>query len=152
MPDLSVIEDFLAQRDLAFVGASRNPKDFGNDVYRALRDAGHVLHPVHWAATEIEGDACVASLADLPTPVGGVVVMVAAEDAAAVVADAVAAGIPRVWLHRGVGPGAVSDEAVELCRANGVAVVDGACPLMFLAPVKGVHRLHRAFARHRFVA
>jgi predicted CoA-binding protein len=72
--------------------------------------------------------------------------MVPAEGAAAVVGQAVERGIPRVWLHRGVGRGSVSEEAVRVCRDNGIAVVDGACPLMFDEPVRGVHRIHRLMA------
>jgi len=152
MPGRATIEDFLAQRELAFVGVSRDPKAFGNVVYRAMRDAGHRLHPVHPTAEVLEGDACVPSLADVPRTVGGVVVLVPADAAVDVVRDALDAGVPRVWLHRGAGPGAVSDEAVRLCAARGVPVVDGACPLMFLDPVRGVHRLHRALSRRRFAA
>ena len=78
--------------------------------------------------------------------------MVPADAAAGVVREAIDRGITRVWLHRGGGQGAVSDEAVALCREHGVAVVDGACPLMFEAPVRGIHWVHRAFARKRFAA
>jgi predicted CoA-binding protein len=81
--------------------------------------------------------------------------MVAADRSAEVVRDAIARGIPRVWLYRGFGPGAVSDEAVELCRTNGVEVVDGACPLMFEGgngKVGGIHRLHHFLAKRHFAA
>ena len=152
MASLTTIDDFLAQRDLAFVGVSRDTKAFANSVYRALRGAGHAMHPVHPTATEVEGDAAVARLTHLPKAVGGVVVMVRPDDAAGVVREAIAAGIPRIWLHRGAGKGADTPEAVELCHAHGIPVVDGACPMMFLQPVKGVHRLHRAFARRRIAA
>ncbi len=57
-----------------------------------------------------------------------------------------------VWLHRGVGTGAVSERAVELCREAGVAVVDGACPLMFAEPVGAFHKLHRMISRRRIAA
>ena len=148
MTSRAAVEDLLDQRDLAFVGASRNPKAFANAVYRAFVDAGHVLHPVHPVADEIEGDACVRSLAELRGQVGGVVVLLPPDAVLGVVREAIVAGIPRVWLHRA----AATDDAVRLCRTHGVTVVDGACPLMFLEPVRGVHRLHRALVRHGFVA
>lgn len=151
MPSRTIIDRFLAQPHIAVVGVSREPKDFSRAVYRHLRDGGRTLYPVNPAAAgeSIEGDTCVASLRDITGPVDGVLVMVPAGRADAVVADAVEAGIPRVWLHRGAGRGAVSPEAVERCRAAGVEVVDGACPFMFGPPVKGVHRLHRFFAARR---
>jgi predicted CoA-binding protein len=154
MPTRSTIEDFLAQRHLAFVGVSRDPKQFANTVYRRLRSGGRTLYPVNTAAAgaPIEGDGSYPRLADVPDPVEGVVVMVPASAAAAVVRHAIGRGVPRVWLHRGGGPGSVSDEAVQLCRDAGVAVVDGACRLMFDKPVRGVHWLHRAFAGRRIAA
>ena len=54
-----------------------------------------------------------------------------------------------MWLFKGIGgPGALSDEVVRLCEDNGIDVVAGACPLMFLEPVGWFHRLHRSARRH----
>lgn len=152
MPDRAVIDDFLAQRNLAFVGVSRDPKQFANAVYRHLREGGRTLYPVNPKADSVEDDRCYHSLADVPSPVDGVVVMVPPSAAAGVVRDALARGVPRVWLHRGVGKGTNTDEAVALCREAGVPVVDGACPLMFDEPVGGLHRMHHFLVRRRFAA
>jgi uncharacterized protein len=154
MPSRTVIDRFLAQRHVAFVGVSRDSSQFANAVYRQLRDGGRTLYPVnnHPEVTTIEGDRAYVSLAEVPDPIDGVFVMVPAKDAAGVVRDAVARGIPRVWLHRGIGPSSVSAEAVSLCRTNGVEVVDGACPLMFDEQSALVHRLHRRLAVHHFAA
>ena len=152
MPSRDVIDRFLAQRHLAFVGVSREPKAFANAVYRRLRDDGRVLYPVNPAADQLEGDRCYPRLADVPDPVDGVVVMVQPHSVLEVVQDAIARGIPRVWLHKGLGSPPVPAAAVDLCREHGVEVVDGACPLMFTEPVRGIHRLHRGLTRRRFAA
>jgi predicted CoA-binding protein len=154
MPDRSTIQDFLAQRHIAFVGVSRNTRDFANSVYRRLRQDGRVLYPVNSSANgaPIEGDTSYTSLAFVPDPVDGVIVMVPADQAADVVRLAIARGVPRVWLHRGVGRGSVSEEAVTLCREAGATVVDGACPLMFEEPVRGVHWAHGVIAHRKFAA
>lgn len=154
MPSRDVIDRFLSQRNVAFVGASRDSRQFANAVYRHLRDGGRTLYPVNRnaGAATIEGDAAYARLADVPDPVDGVFVMVPARDAAGVVREAVERGIPRVWLHRGIGPSSVSPEAVQACAENGVEVVDGACPLMFGDHVGFMHRVHRGFAGRRLVA
>ncbi len=153
MPSRSVIQEFLDQRHVAVVGVSRDTKQFANAVYRHLRAGGRTLYPVNAAAPdELEGDRAYQRLADVPDPVDGVVVMVPASTAADVVREAIARGVPRVWLHRGAGSGAVSDEAVELCRQHAVAVVDGACPMMFAEPVGAVHRVHRFFLRRKLAA
>lgn len=152
MPSRAVIDDFLGQQHLAFVGASRDTKEFANSVYRRLREGGRTMYPVHREVSEVEGDAAFARLADVPDPVDGVVIMVPEADAADVAREAVARGIPRVWLHRGAGQGPVPEEAVAVCREASVPVVDGACPLMFEGHVTGVHRLHRYLVRRRIAA
>lgn len=154
MPERKIIDDFLSQRHLAFVGVSRDSKQFANTVYRRLRKDGRTMYPVNAAASgqPLEGDQSYERLADVPDPVDGVVVMVPADTAADVVHQAAERGIPRVWLHRGAGEGSVSAEAVRVCRDSGIAVVDGACPLMFAEPVTGVHRFHRFFVGRRIAA
>lgn len=137
------IDDFLAQRRLAFVGVSHDPREFSASVYRAMRDRGYDLVPVNPRATEVEGDPCVASVADIDVPVGGALIMVPAAQSAAVVDECIAAGISRIWLHQGAGPSSVSDEAVRTCREQGVDLVDGACPMMFLEDAAWIHRAHR---------
>ena len=143
MPSRAAIDDFLAQDHLAFVGVSHDPKEFSASVYRELRDRGYELHPVNPHAAEIEGDACVDSVAELPDGIDGAIVMVPADASADVVQACIDRGIPRVWLHKGAGPSSVSDEAVALCREHGIEVVDGACPMMFAEPVGWFHRVHR---------
>ncbi len=59
-----------------------------------------------------------------------------------VVRDCAEAGIRRVWMHRGEGIGAVSRAAVEFCQKNGISVIDGQCPLMFLPQAVFFHRAH----------
>ena len=154
MPDQKTIEDFLSQRYFAFVGVSRDRKQFANAVYRTLRENGRNFYPVNEAADglPLEGDQSYRTLGEVPDPVDGVLVMIPANQAADIVRDAIRRGIPRVWLYRGAGQGSVSEEAVSLCRDAGVAVVDGACPLMYEEPVLGVHRLHRWLLRQRIAA
>jgi hypothetical protein len=151
MPTHRVIEDFLEQRHIAFVGVSRDPKQFANSVYRHMREGGRTMYPINRPADGdvIEGDPSYRTLAEVPDPVDGVVVMVPASQAAQTVKLALERGIKRIWLHKGVGKGSNSPEAVELCEKAGVEVVDGACPLMFDEPVHGIHHLHRALAGDR---
>ena len=146
MASLAVIDDFLKQKRLAVVGVSRNPKEFSNGVFRKLKASGYEVLPVNRNASEVEGEPCYASVRDLPGPVDGVLVMVPATQSAAVVQDCQAAGVKRVWLHRGGGQGAVSPEAVALARQAGMALVDGACPYMFLDKA-WFHRIHHFFTR-----
>lgn len=148
MLDRHAIDDFLAQERIALVGASADPKQFGNTIYRELRTHGYDVAAVNPKVAEVEGDPCYPDLASVPGELGGVLIMVR-HGVADVVRAAVDRGVRRIWLFRGAGPGAVSPEALAACEAAGVEVVAGACPLMFLEPVRGVHRLHRGIRRLR---
>jgi uncharacterized protein len=146
--DTSTVEEFLAHRRLAVVGVSDQRGSFARTVYQQLRDHGYEVAAVHPSAVTVADDPCYPDLASVPGELDGVIVMVNPGVAADVVRDAAALGIPRVWLFKGLGgPGAVSDEAVELCQQHGIAVVPGACPMMFLEPVGWFHRLHRGMRR-----
>ncbi len=148
MISTEVVTSFLAGRRLAVVGASDERANFGRTVYRELKEHGYDVVPVHPTAASVAGDPCFAELAAVPGPLDGVVVMVGGPRALGVVRACADLEIPRVWLFKGLGgPGAVSDEAVSLCREHGIEVVAGACPLMFLEPVGWFHRAHRG-ARH----
>ncbi len=147
MPSQAVILEFLDQKRLAFVGASHDPKAFSATVYRALRERSYELFPVNPPAETVEGDRCYASIDELPDGIDGALVMVPAAASASVVEACVAKGIPRVWLHQGIGPSSVSAEAVALCHEHGIEVVDGACPMMFAEPVGWFHRAHRGERR-----
>ncbi len=142
MSEMEQIEDFLAQERIAFVGLSANDKDFSHAVYKEMRERGYELVPVHPTATELEGQAAYPTVGDIPGPVDGALLMVPASASAEIVQQCAAAGIGRVWLHKGAGPGAVSEEAIATARAHGLSLVSGQCPLMFLEDASWVHRLH----------
>ena len=133
-------EEFLAQKRIAVAGVSRDPKQPANLIYRRLRDTGHDVFAVNPHATEVEGDPCYATVTDIPDAVDAVVVVTPADASAAVVEDCAAAGVPRVWLHRGMGPGSLSEEAVDACHEHGIAVIPGGCPNMFGATSDPGHR------------
>ncbi|MEQ8717886.1 MAG: CoA-binding protein [Acidimicrobiales bacterium] len=152
MASRTSIDAFLTARRIAVVGVSREPRSFTNSVYRHLRAGDRDVVPVNPFASTLEGDRCAASVIDIEDPLDGVLVMVDALEAPDVVRDCITRGVPRVWLHRGAGQGAVSAEAVEMCRSAGIDVVDGACPMMFAEPVGVIHRLHRLVSGRRVAA
>ena len=70
------IEKFLALRNLAIVGASRNRGKYGNIVYRDLRAKGYRVFAVNPKSKEIEGDPCYPDLQSIPEKIEGVVIIV----------------------------------------------------------------------------
>ena len=139
--------EFLDQRRIAVAGVSRDARQPANLIYRRLRDAGHEVFAVNPNASEVEGDPCWPSVRDVPVALDGVVIVTPAAASVAVVEDCAAAGVPRVWLHRGLGPGSMSDEAVEAARSHGMTVIPGGCPNMFGACSDPGHRCIRVALR-----
>jgi len=139
MTTREAINDFLGQRTLAVVGASRDPKKFGNVVFREMQSKGYEVYPVNRSGESINGVESYQDLRALPTPVDGVILVIPPTESARVVREAADLGIRRVWMQQG----AESEEAIQFCETEGVSAVHGECIMMFAEPVKSVHRFHR---------
>lgn len=149
MVNVREAEEFLAGHRIAVIGASDDRANFGRTVVRELRSHGYDAVAVNPTASTVDGEPCYPELGAVPGDVDGAIVMVNRSRSAGVVQECIDRGIRHVWLFKGLGgPGAVSDEAVERSREHGVALVAGACPLMFLEPLAWPHRLHRFVRRH----
>ena len=148
MIDPVAAREFLSHKRIVVAGASNEPKNFGGTIYKELKGRGYEVVAVNPKAGTVDGDPCYADLASVPGDVEGVIVMVPKDRSAEVVRACTARGVERVWLFQGIGgPGSVSDEAVQVCRENGITVVAGACPMMFLEPAGWFHRAHRTVRR-----
>src|SRR5215207_383922 len=123
--DPHVAMEFLALRRLALVGASDDPKSITLPIADALRSRGTHVVPVNPAHATVGGETCYETVADVPEPVDGAIVVTNHEQAAGAVRSCIAAGVPRIWLFHGIGRGSVTDDAIELCRTSGVTVVEG---------------------------
>ena len=138
--------DFMANRRIAVTGVSRHPEGHGsNVVYKRLRERGYQVFAVNPNADVVEGDRCYRDLRSIPGGVGAVVIGTSPTAATATMRECVDLGIKHVWMHRSVGGGSVSPEAVEYGRAHGVEVIPGGCPLMFDPVGDGGHRLMKLF-------
>jgi predicted CoA-binding protein len=139
--------EFLSQSRIALVGVSRDPRDLSRSLFRELRGRGYDVVPVHPVLESVDQVPCARRLQDVRPPVGGALLMTPPAATDQVVRDCAEAGVSRVWMHRGAGRGAVSPAAVAYCHEHGIAVVEGACPFMFLPGAGFVHRTHGFFAR-----
>jgi predicted CoA-binding protein len=144
---MAEVRDFLALRRIAFVGVSRDPKDFSRMLFREMCDRGYDMVPVNPAAGELEARKCFARVQEIEPPAEGALILTPPRDTERVVRDCAEAGIPRVWMHRGGGQGSVSREAVDFCRKQGIHLVEGYCPFMFLSHTPFFHRVHGFFLK-----
>jgi predicted CoA-binding protein len=141
------IDDFLRQRRLALVGVSRREKSFTRILFREFLRRGYDAVPVNPASEAIEGRQCFHRVQDISPPVDGALILTAARRTDSVALDCAAAGVPRVWMFRAVGRGAVSKAAVSYCKSKGIRVIPGFCPYMFWKDASFFHRLHGFFVK-----
>lgn len=142
MTSIDRVRDFLAQKRFAVVGVSQDPRDFSRALFREFSKRGYETVPVNPKAREIEGQPCFARVQDITPSVDGVVLMTPASATGGIVRDCREAGVKRVWMYRAAGPGAVDADAVRFCEENGISVIPGECPFMFLPGAAWFHRLH----------
>lgn len=133
------IAEFLRGRGFAIAGVSRQ-SGVGNVILRKLRSAGYEVVAVNPNATELEGAPCYPDLSAVPGALDGVIFASHPRFATDSVRQCAERGVPRIWFHRSIGEGSVSQEALRECRARGVEAIVGGCPLMYCEPVDLFHR------------
>lgn len=123
-PSEAEIAERLAQtRRIAVVGLSPKEGRPSHGVGAALKRLGFELTAVRPGTDEVLGVPAVPSLRELPGPVDMAVVFRRPEHVAEVVDDAIAAGVPAIWLQDGV----VDAESAERARQAGLFVVMDRC-------------------------
>ncbi len=135
----NAIAAFLASRSFAVVGVSADRRKFGHSLFREMRKQGLSVLPVHRSLDRVEGEKCYHSVTDIPGNVEAIVTAVPPEETERVLRECSGAGIRRVWMIKG----SHSDRTVGLAQELGLEVVHGECPMMYLEPVRSVHRFHR---------
>lgn len=149
-----LVKDFLNQKRIAVVGVSDKRETGCNSAYLKFRAAGYEVSAVNPRITVFEGDPCYPDLVSIPVKPEAVFILARPAVTEEIVRQCVALGIKHVWMHcmLGVKPGlvesmsSVSQSAVEMCRANGIAVIPGSCPNQFLKADAG-HVMMRGVAR-----
>ncbi len=124
------------------IGVSRDPADFSRLLMNEFIAHGFDVVPVNPLSAEVDGRVCFQRVADIAPPVEGALVMTPASQSAQVVRDCAEAGVGNVWLYRGAGKGAFSEEALKAGEAAGIEMVAGECPFMFLPGSRFPHNVH----------
>lgn len=146
----TLVQDFLAQKKIAVVGVSDKRETGCNLAYRKFKAAGYTVFAVNPHMPTFEGAPCYPDLKAIPDMPDGVFILANPTVTEQLVQQCVELGIKRVWMHclMGTKPGAganstsVSQNAVRVCRENGITVIPGSCPNQYLQPDFG-HRLMR---------
>jgi predicted CoA-binding protein len=122
-----LIKVFLNKKNVfAVVGASRDPRKYGYQVYKNLKNARYEVYPVNPNAKEILGDKCYPSLENLPIKPDVVDVVVPPKVTEHIVETCKKLGITKVWMQ----PGSESEKAIRFCEKNDIDLVYGVCVMI----------------------
>ncbi len=138
----NLVQNFLAQKKIAVVGVSDKRETGCNLAYTKFKENGYQVFAVNPRISTFNGDACYPDLKSLPEKPDAVFLLTNPKVTDQIIQQCVDLGIKHVWMHcmMGTKPGlaagmtSVSQSAVEVCKANGIAVIPGSCPNQFIKP------------------
>lgn len=137
-----VIQDFLKEPRFAFLGVSRDPKHFSRSLYAEFLKHGYNPVPVNARAQDIEGTPCFPDVRVIQPAVKSALILTTPDQVMPAVEACREAGISLVWLYGTTGPKGLDPAVLGYCREQGMRVVDGYCPFMFLPESPFFHKLH----------
>ena len=141
------IDAFLASPRLALIGVSRDPKEFGQRLYGDMRNWGYDAIAVSPHLTELGGAPVYARAQDIAGPVDAALLLTSPSLNEQIVRDCAEKGIQRVWFYGVSDRSNENAAAIAYCEENGIAVIPGYCPYMFMARSPFFHKIHGFVAR-----
>ncbi len=126
LPLDQLITDFVNRRTWALVGATNDPRKYGNRILLDLRRAGYHVYAVNLNEPEVAGRPAYRSLADLPETPEVVDIVVPPDQTEQVVRQCKTLGLTRIWMQ----PGAESAAAIQYCHDHGLQVIYHACAMV----------------------
>lgn len=124
--DDKTIDAFLkTAKTIAIIGASADPSRSSHGVMGALQKSGYRCIPVNPNETEILGEKCYPSLANIPPDIAIDIVDVfrRPEHTPALAREAVTRGAKCLWLQLGV----INEEAIKIAEGSGLLAVQDEC-------------------------
>jgi hypothetical protein len=133
------IDDFMAKKDIGFVGLSRDPKSFSRYVFDNLKQKGYNFYPVNPNTEEIDGTKCFKSISELPENVDSLFIATSKTFTDKVIDEALGSRFGHIWLQQN----SETPHALEAAEKSDKSVITNRCIMMFSEPVKGIHGFHR---------
>lgn len=129
------LDDLVAARSVAVIGASSDPGRIGGRPVRFLREGGFTgaVYPVNAKYADVQGLRCYPDLAAVPGPVDVAIVAVPARDVAGALAACGAAGVKAAIVYSsgfaevGAEGRARQETIARIARETGVRVVGPNC-------------------------
>jgi predicted CoA-binding protein len=142
MNSRQTIDIFLQEKKIAIAGVSRDPKKFGNIMFRTVKEKGYAPIPVNPKGGTIDEIVCIDSIANLGSDIHNLLIITHKRDTKKVLEEAISKGINNIWIQNGC----ETKEAIKIAEENNINLVSKACFLMYAKP-KGFHRFHQTLAK-----
>jgi len=139
---LQHINHFLQEHRLALIGASRNHKHFSRLVMADYQKRGYEILPVNPNLHDLDGQKCWHSVAEIAPIPSAAMIMVPASQFERTVRETADAGVKTIWLVRSKTDKQARASAIDYCRSKNIAVIDAACPMMYLKETALPHAIH----------
>ncbi len=133
------IKSFLKLKNIAIIGVSRKGEGFGAAIYNHLKDNGYTVYAVNRIGGFSNNIKLYNSLFQIDKQIDGIITIVPPSETEALLLSAHDLGIKNVWMQQG----SQSNSAIQFCKEKKINVVYGECILMFVEPVKSIHKFHR---------
>ena len=141
------INDFLAAKRIAVVGASRDTKQYSRSLFQELLKHGYDAIPVNPNVDELGGRKCFKSIKDIAPAPERALILLPEDKTEQAVLDCADAGVKDVWLHRHVAGGVSDTRAIFRAEERGLNLITGYCMFMFLPHSPFFHKLHGGFMK-----
>jgi hypothetical protein len=122
---MDTINTLLNEGDpvIAVVGATDNPRKYGNRIYLDLKDKGFRVYPVNATRATVDGDPVFATLAELPETPDIVNFVVPPTRTLRVLEQAKDLGFTTVWVQ----PGAENEDVMDYLEEHDFDYLANAC-------------------------
>jgi len=138
----NLVQGFLAQKKIAVVGVSDKRETGSNMAYKKFKQNGYQVYLINPRISSYDGETCYPDLKSIPDKPDAVFILTSPKVTDQIVHECAELGVKHVWMHclmgtkSGLSKGmtSVSQEAVEVCKANNITVIPGSCPNQFLDP------------------
>lgn len=114
-------------KSVVVLGASTNPDRYAFKAMQMLGENGYKAIPVNPALSEVLGEHCYASIADVPHPIDTVTLYLGAARSTPLIPDILKAKPGRIIFN----PGAENEELAKAAASAGIETVNG-CTLVML--------------------
>ncbi len=104
---------------VAVIGASANPKKYGNKAVRAYFSKNHTVYPVNPREKTIEGIRCYRTVSEIPGEVDVALIYVPPEIGLGLLEDIAEKGIRTVYFN----PGTENQEIIKKTETLGITPI-----------------------------